>query len=80
MAEVKAPALAQVIGPWSEPQVQVSILGHLADGYRIVHMTSEKRRLDYVDPNSPSYHIDQHKTNSTEPVLVTYMAREKVSK
>jgi hypothetical protein len=76
----KTPALAEVIGPWSEPQVQATILGHMNDGYRIVHMTKEKRRTDYVEPSNPNYQVLQHKTNSADEVLVTYMAREKEGK
>ena len=77
MADTKAPALAQVAGGWDDPQVNAQILQHLNDGFRIVHMTKEVSKTSYVRPDDPNYHLLQHKTNSAEPVLVTYLARER---
>jgi len=71
------PALAQVVGPWTDTQVNAQILQHMNEGFRIVHMSNETRKQSYVSPDDPNYHLLQHKTNSNEPVMVTYLARER---
>lgn len=68
-------ALAEVMGPWSDATVRGEILGFLNDGFTVIHMTMEKRKVDYVSPNDPSYHTRQYQTNSGDQILVTYLAR-----
>lgn len=73
----QTPALLEIVGSWAEQQVKASILASLADGFRIVHMQMEKRHTEYVAPSHPEYQRLQHTTNSSDQVLVTYLARER---
>lgn len=72
----KDAALAEILGPWSEPAVRNEVLAKMHDGFKIVHMSHEKRAVEYVKPDDPNYHVNQFKTNSPDQVLVTYMARQ----
>ena len=72
----KTKEITEVNGPWQDPTVKQAILKYLNDGYTIVFMAHEKRRVEYVDPNDPDYSKKQFQTNSGDTVLVTYLARQ----
>ncbi len=73
---VKEPALAEVVGPWSEPAVRNRILEHMKDGFKVVFMGKDKRNFNYVEPNDPNYHLRQHQTNVADEQMVTYLVRQ----
>jgi hypothetical protein len=72
-----APALAEIVGPWSNPQVNAEILMKLNEGFKIVFMAKEKRSVSYVKPDDPDYQLKQFRTSSGDEEMVTYMVRER---